>query len=165
MSVRGFESLSLRRVEAWQSGDCSGLEHRRPLGARRFESYSLRPRKVGRNRYCTVLLRRRPFGVCEFEPRTFRMHHASVAEQADAVGSNPTGRPCRFESCRWHQADVAKAAKAAGLNPATCEFESRHRHRARRSPCSHGQGLHALWMPWLGVRLPSPRPRRGVAQR
>ena len=32
MSVRGFESLSLRRVEAWQSGDCSGLEHRRPLG-------------------------------------------------------------------------------------------------------------------------------------
>jgi hypothetical protein len=72
MSVRGFESLSLRHVEAWQSGDCSGLEHRRPLGVRRFESYSLRPRKVGRNRYCTVLLRRRPLGVCEFEPRTFR---------------------------------------------------------------------------------------------
>lgn len=72
MSVRGFESLSLRRVEAWQSGDCSGLEHRRPLEARRFESYSLRPWKVGRNGYCTVLLRRRPFGVCEFEPRTFR---------------------------------------------------------------------------------------------
>ena len=80
-----------------------------------------------------------------FEP--CRMHHASVAEQADAVGSNPTGRPCRFESCRWHQADVAKAAKAAGLNPAICEFESRHRHRVRRSPCSHRQGLHALWMP------------------
>lgn len=72
MSVRGFESLSLRRVEAWQSGDCSGLEHRRPLGARRFESYSLRLWKVGRKGYCTVLLRRRPFGVCEFEPRTFR---------------------------------------------------------------------------------------------
>ena len=72
MSVRGFESLSLRRVEAWQSGDCSGLEHRRSLGVRRFESYSLRSGKVGRNRYCTVLLRRRPLGVCEFEPRTFR---------------------------------------------------------------------------------------------
>ena len=107
MSVRGFESLSLRRVEAWQSGDCSGLEHRRPHGARRFESYSLRPWKVGRKGYCTVLLRRRPLGVCEFESRTFRMHHASVAEQADAVGSNPTGRPCRFESCCWHQADLA----------------------------------------------------------
>ena len=72
ISVRGFESLSLRRVEAWQSGDCSGLEHRRPRGARRFESYSLRPWKVGRIGYCTVLLRRRPLGVCEFEPRTFR---------------------------------------------------------------------------------------------
>ena len=72
MSVRGFESLSLRRDEAWQSGDCSGLEHRRPRGARRFESYSLRPWKVGRIGYCTVLLRRRPLGVCEFEPRTFR---------------------------------------------------------------------------------------------
>jgi hypothetical protein len=156
MSVRGFESLSLRPVEAWQSGDCSGLEHRRLIRARRFESYSLRPWKVGRIGYCTVLLRRRPFGVCEFEPRTFRMHHASVAEQADAVGSNPTGPPCRFESCRWHQADVAKAAKAAGLNPVTCEFEARHRHRARRSPCSHGQGLHALGMAWLGFDSPLP---------
>ena len=88
MSVRGFESLSLRRVEAWQSGDCSGLEHRRPLGARRFESYSLRPWKVGRSGDCTVLLklpRLKHVGFCRWRNGHGTGQSGPVEKRAGAV--------------------------------------------------------------------------------
>ena len=51
MSVRGFESLSLRRGEAWQSGDCSGLEHRKapsgPVGSNPTASAQGRLAEIG----------------------------------------------------------------------------------------------------------------------